>query len=218
MKRLFSLLPVAMLAALVALLAACGSSSATTSSASTTATPTTTTACLSVTTGTIQSVSNNTLQVTNLQGKNVQVTVTGATTFTRQATLTAADLKTGLPVTVVVKQNPDNTYSALTVGVRTSLTRQGGTGNSSGAKLCSGHNSLTVTDTSGNDFTVTLTATTRMTEQQSATASDLQIGQVVAITGTANSQGVINASSVSLLQALPTRRRTPTPTPTTSNT
>ncbi len=258
MKRLFSLLPVAMLAALVALLAACGSSSATTSSTSTTATPTSTTACLSVTTGTIQSVSNNTLQVTNLQGKNVQVTVTGATTFTRQATLTAADLKTGLPVTVVVKQNPDNTYSALTVGVRTSLTRQGGTGNSSGAKLCSGQrrgtgtggfggpgfgsgtpgafaggtsrqtingtvsqingNSLIVTDTSGSDFTVTLTATTRMTEQQSATASDLQIGQAVAITGTANSQGVINASSVSLLQALPTRRRTPTPTPTTSNT
>ena len=258
MKRLFSILPAAMLAALVAVLAACGSSSATTSSASTTATPTTTTACLSVTTGTIQSVSNNTLQVTNLQGKNVQVTVTSATAITRQATLTAADLKTGLPVTVVVKQNSDNTYSALTVGVRASLTRQGGIGNGSGAKLCSGQrrgtgaggfggpgfgsgtpgtfgggtsrqtingtvsqingNSLTVTDTSGNDFTVTLTATTRMTEQQSATASDLQIGQVVAITGTANSQGVINASSVSLLQALPTRRRTPTPTPTTSNT
>src|SRR5229473_1777050 len=136
MKRLFSLLPAAMLAALVALLAACGSSSATTSS-STTATPTTT-ACLSVTTGTIQSVSNNILQVTNLQGKNVQVTVTSATAITRQATLIAADLKTGMPVTVVVKQNSDNTYSALTVGVRTSLTRQGGTGNSSGAKLCSG--------------------------------------------------------------------------------
>lgn len=256
MKRLFSLLPVAMLAAL---LAACGSSSTTTSSTNSTTTSTPTAACLSVTTGTIQSVSDNTLQVTNLQGKNVQVTVTGATTFTRQATLTAADLKTGMPVTVVVKQNPDNTYSALTVGVRTSLTPQGGFRNGSGAKLCSGQrrgtgaggfsgpgfgsgtpgafsggtsrqtingtvsqingNSMTVTDTSGNDFTVTLTATTRMTEQQSVTASDLQTGQVVAITGTANSQGVINASSVSLLQALPTRRGTgtPTPTPTTSN-
>src|SRR5713226_8792534 len=125
MKRLFSILPAAMLAALVAVLAACGSSSATTSSTSTTATPTSTTACLSVTTGTIQSVSNNTLQVTNLQGKNVQVTVTSATTFTRQSTLTAADLKTGMPVTVVVKQNSDNTYSALSVSIRTSLTRQG---------------------------------------------------------------------------------------------
>jgi Domain of unknown function (DUF5666) len=257
MKRLFSLLPAATLAALVALLAACGSSSATTGGSSSTATPTTTTGCLSVTTGTIQSVSNNTLQVTNLQGKKVQVMVTSATAITRQATLTAVDLKTGMPVTVVVKQNPDNTYSALTVGVRTSLTRQGGLGNGSGAKLCSGQrrgtgpggfggpgfgsgtpgtfgggtsrqtingtvsqingNSLTVTDTSGNDFTITLTAATRMTEQQSVTANDLQIGQVVAITGTANSQGVINASSVSLLQSLPTRRGTPTPTATTSN-
>jgi hypothetical protein len=232
MRRIFSLLPVMMLT----VLAACGSSSATTSSVTTTTTPTTTKACLSVTTGTIQSISNNNLQVTSLQGKKVQVMVTSATMFIRQATLTAADLKTGLLVTIMVKQNADNTYSALTVSVRTSLTRQGSFGSGNGATLCSGQrrgfgsgtpgafsggtnrqtingtvsqingNSLTVTDTSGNDFTVTVTATTRMTEQQSVTASDLQTGEAVTITGSANSQGVITASSVSLLQTLPTRR------------
>lgn len=245
MKRIFSLLPVVMFAAL---LAACSSSSTTTSAT----TPTTaTTGCLSLTTGTIQSVSNNTLQVTNLQGKNVQVTVTGTTVFSRQATVTAADLKTGSLVTVIVKQNADNTYSALSVSVRTSLTGLGQGGVSNGAKPCGGQrrgtgtggfgsgtpgasgsgtslqtingtvssisgNSLMVTDTNGNDFAVTLTPTTRMMQQQTAAISDLQIGQAVAITGSANSQGVVTASSVSLLLAIPTRRGTPAATPTTN--
>lgn len=243
---------------LAGLLAACGSSGTTTGN--TTATGTATTACLSVTTGTIESVSNNTLQVTNVQGKNVQVTLTGSTVLTRQATLTATDLKTGLPVTVIVKQNTDGTYSALSVSTRTSQGSVGSFRNGSGAKLCTGQrrgtgtgnfggfgsgtpgafgngsgtgtsrqtisgtisqingSAITVTDASGNDFTVTLTSTTRMTEQQTVTASDLQVGQVVTITGTANSQGVINASLVALLQALPTRRGrlTPTPTPATN--
>ena len=73
--------------------------------------------------------------------------------------------------------------------------------------------SLTVTDASGNDFTVALTATTRISTQQTVTASDLHSGEVVTIAGSANSQGVINASSVSILQSLPNRRVTPTPTP-----
>ena len=182
----------------------------------------------------------------------MQVTLTGATVLTRQATLTAADLKTGLPVTVIVRQNTDGTYSALSVSARAS---QGSLGNvKKGARLCSGQRrgpgagglggpgfgsgtpgasgngtsrqtingtisqingtAITVTDSSGNDFTVTLTATTRMTALQTVTASDLQVGQAVTITGTANSQGVINASAVALLQALPTRRGTPTPTAT----
>ena len=250
MRRIFSLLPVIMLTALAVLLAACGSSSTT----SGTTTPTTSNACLSVTTGTIQRVSNLTLQVTSLQGKNVPITLTSATTFTSQATLTAADLKTGLLVTIIVKQNADNTYSALTVNVRTSLARQGSFGSGNGTNPCSGQrrgsggfggggfgsgtpggfssgtnrqtingtvsqingNSLTVTDTSSNDFTVTFSATTPMTEQQSITASALKTGEAVTITGSANSQGAITASSVSLLQTLPIRRPTPALTPTPS--
>ena len=235
---------------------ACGSSSTTTGSTAT-GTPTTAATCLTNTTGTIQSVSNTAVQVTNLQGKTVQATFTSKTTFTRQATLTPVDLKTGTLVSVIVTQNPDNTYSALTVSVRNSLTRQRGFTGGSG--LCNGQrtrgngtpgafggpgfgsgtpgtsaggqsrqtingtvsqvnaSSLTVTDTSSNDFTVTLTTTTRISGQQTLTASDLHTGEAVTITGSANSQGVINASSVSVLQGLPTRRATPTPTQTTSS-
>ncbi len=245
MRRLFSVFPVVMLAAL---LAACNSASATTSS-STASTPTTTN-CLTLATGMIQSVSNNSLLVTSLQGKDVQVTFTSATIFVRQATVTPADLKAGMPVTVTVKQNADNTYSALTVSLRNSQTRQGGFTN--GSRLCSAQfprrtgtpgafggrgsdgtpgasggaqsrqtingtlsqvngNALTVTDTSGNDFTVTLTATTRMTAQQAVSPSDLQHGEAVTITGTTNSQGVISASSVSILEGFPNRRPAATP-------
>jgi len=185
-----------------------------------------------------------------MQGKDVQAMLTSKTTFVRQATLTPVDLKAGMLVSVTVTKNPDTTYSALAVNVRTSLTRTGGF--TRGSALCNGQRprgtrtpgafggpgfgsgspgtgqsrqtisgtvnqinagSLTVTDTSGNDFTVSLTTTTRISSQQTFSASDLHIGEAVTIIGSANSQGVINASSVSILQALPTRRTTPTPTP-----
>src|SRR5579872_2463942 len=235
----------------------CGSSTTTGSTAATTPTAT---ACLSMTTGTIQRISNSTLQIISVQGKTVQATFTSKTVFMRQATLTAASLKTGMPVSVTVKQNSDNTYSALTVSVRSSLTHQGGFTRGAGSGLCntkrprgtgtpgtfggpgfggapgagskgnSGQsfqtisgtisqvngNALTVTDTSSNDFTVTITSATRMTQQQTIAASDLQMGNTVAITGNANSQGVIAASSVSVLQGIPFRRITPKLTPTTT--
>jgi len=234
----------------------CGSS---TTTGSTVASTPTATACLSATTGTIQTVGNTTLQITSLQGKTVQATFTSKTIFMRQATLTTASLKAGMLVSVTVKQNADNTYSAQTISIRTSLTRQGsftrGTGSGSGA--CNGQrprktgtpgtfggpgfggapgtgssgsslqtisgtisqvngNSLVVTDTSSNDFTMTITSTTRMTQQQTATASDLHTGVIVTITGSANSRGVISASSIAILQGIPFRRITPKLTPTTT--
>lgn len=245
------------LALLILVVAGCGSSTTTGSAAA--ATPTTT-PCLSSTTGTIQSIGSTSLQITSLQGKTVQATFTSKTIFTRQATLTVANLKTGMLVSVTVKQNSDNTYSALTVSIRNSLTRQGGFTRGSGSRLCNSQrprrtgtpgafggpsfggtpgarssgssgqnfqtisgtisqvngNSLVVTDTSSNDFTVTLTSTTRMTEQQTVTASDLHTGEIVTITGSANSKGIISASSVSVLQGIPFRRITPKLTPTTT--
>ena len=234
---------------LTTLLAACGSASAATSN-TTSNTSTTVKACLTVTTGTIQSISNNSLSVTNFQGNKVQATFTSQTTIMRQATLTSTELKTGMFVSVTVIQNSNGTYSARAISVRNSLTNQGGINRGSG--LCNGQrrretgtfggpgfgsgtpgagsaqsrqiingtvsqisgssSSLTVTDTSGNDFTVALTTTTRISTQQTVTGSDLRVGEAVMITGSANSQGVINASSVSVLQGLPTRRATPTPT------
>ncbi len=235
---------------LTTLLAACGSASAATSNA-TSNTSTTAKACLTVTTGTIQSISNNSLSVTNFQGNKVQATFTSQTTIMRQATLTSTDLKTGMLVTVTVIQNTDGTYSARAISVRNSLTNQGGITRGSG--LCNGQrrrgtgtfggpgfgsgtpgvggaqnrqiisgtvsqisgSSLTVTDTSGNDFTVALTTTTRISTQQTVTGSDLRVGEAVMITGSANSQGVINANSVSILQGLQNRPTKPSSTPTT---
>ncbi len=237
---------------LTLVIAACGSSTTTTSGAAVSATATAI-ACPSVTAGTIQSVSSTGLQVKNAQGKVVQATFTSKTTFVRSATLTAADLTTGTLVSVIVKQNADSSYSALTVSVRTSTTRSGvftrGSGSCTGQRLrgtgtpgafggstggapgggSSGQsrqtingtvssvngNSLIVTDTSGNDFTLALTTTTRISGQQTITASDLQVGETVTITGSANSQGVITASIVAVLQGTPFRRTTPTATATT---
>ena len=71
---------------LTTLLAACGSASAATSNA-TSNTSTTAKACLTVTTGTIQSISNNSLSVTNFQGNKVQATFTSQTTIMRLRTL-----------------------------------------------------------------------------------------------------------------------------------
>lgn len=239
---------------LTIVIAGCGSSTTTGSTAVVTPTAT---ICLSATTGTIQNVGNTTLQITSLQGKTVQATFTSKTIFMRQATLTAADLKAGMLVSVTVKQNADNTYSAQTISIRTSLTRQGGFTRGTGSGLCRGQrprrtgtpgtfggpgfggapgtgssgsslqtisgtisqvngNSLVVTDTSSNDFTMTITSTTRMTQQQTATADDLRTGAIVTITGNANSQGVISASSVAILQGIPFRRITPKLTPTTT--
>ncbi len=250
MKRLFSLIPITLLAVL---LVACGSAGTNASGSANSATKTTTTNCLTAASGTIQHISSSGLQLTSLQGKTVQVTFTSATTFTRQSIVKPSSIKTGTPVSIIIVLNADNSYSALSVSIRSSSTRLGGfTG---GAKLCSGQTfrgtgtpgafggsgfggsgtpgasgggqarqtvtgtvsqingtMLTVTDTSGNNITANLTATTRITAQQTFSASDLHGGVAVTVIGTANGQGVISASSVSPLQGLPNRRPRATPT------
>jgi len=72
--------------------------------------------------------------------------------------------------------------------------------------------SMTLTDASGNDYTIAITSTTRINSQKTITASDLKAGQIVSIIGTVNSEGGIAASSVSVLQSFPIRNAAPTPT------
>jgi len=72
---------------------------------------------------------------------------------------------------------------------------------------------LTITDNTGADFTVTLTAQTQIIETMSATATALKVGQALTVTGRADGQGTIQASLVAILLAVPTRRGTPTATP-----
>ena len=238
MRKLLSVIPFVLLAAL---LAACGSNSSAASTSGSTATnPTTKTICPTVSIGTVQNVSNNSLQVTSLQGKQSQITLTSKTTFIRQAIVTPSSLQTGSPVSVTVMENANNTYTAVSISVRNSQTRQGGF--TRGSSQCRGQfsrgngtpgafggvqnqnrqvvtgtisqvsgNAVTISNPSGDDFIVNLTATTRITATQTASANDLKSGDAVMVTGIANGQGVISANNVSILQALPTGRPTATP-------
>ena len=80
----------------------------------------------------------------------------------------------------------------------------------SGAKVLRGKvssvtaNMLTITDTKGTDYSMTLDNTTIYSEIGQAQASDVQIGQAVLAVGQAASDGSITANSVTILLALPT--------------
>ncbi len=93
-----------------------------------------------------------------------------------------------------------------------------GTGSAQSRQVVSGtvnqisNTSVTLTDASGNDYTIAITSTTHINSQKTITASDLKAGQIVSIIGTVNSQGGIAASSVSVLQSFPIRNAAPTPT------
>jgi len=233
-KKPLLLLPLALLALLIV---ACGTASATTTGAASTTTTTAATKCPATATGTVKSVSNNTLLFTNRLGTDVQVSFNSATVFVRQSTGTTADLKEGTSVTTTVQQGTNNTYSALTISLRsgaaltasrlgatgslrsctgTSQRRTGtgglgGTGSglpgvfgtaAAGRQSLSGTiaqlngNALVITDASGNDFSLLLTTTTRISKTETVSASDLSSGETVTVLGTANSQGVLQATYV----------------------
>jgi Domain of unknown function (DUF5666) len=238
MKKLIAVIPVVVFAVL---LAACGSSTSASSNTSA-ATTSKTTKCPTISVGTIQNISSNSLVVTNLQGKQSHVTFTSATKFIRTSTIAPSSLQTGSLASVTVMENANNTYSALTMSVRNPQAQQGGftrgstqcrgqftRGNRTGTpgtfgagqnrQVVSGTisqisgNAVTLSNASGDNFIVNLTSTTRITTQLNVSANDLKSGEPVMITGVANGQGVINASSVSILQSLPSGRPPATATP-----
>ena len=239
MKKLIAVIPVVVFAVL---LAACGSTTSASSNTSTSTTPTSTAKCPTITVGTIQNIGANSLVVTNVQGKQTQVTFTSATRFVRTSIVPASSLQTGSLASVTIMENANNTYSALTVSVRSSQALQGGftrgstqcrsqftRGNRTGTPGAFGAgqnrqvvngtisqisgNAVTLSNANGDDFIVNLTPTTRITAQVTASVQNLKSGVPVTITGTANAQGAINATSVSILQSLPTGRPTATATP-----
>src|ERR1700687_1162867 len=111
MKKLIAVIPVVVFAVL---LAACGSTTSASSNTST-ATTSTTTKCPTIAVGTIQNIGANSLVVTNLQGKQTQVTFTSATKFVRTSTVAPSSLQTGSLASVTVMENANNTYSHLKV-------------------------------------------------------------------------------------------------------
>jgi hypothetical protein len=225
-----------MLLLLLALLAVgCGTNTtATGASSSTTAT---TTPCpsnqLQSATGTIQSISGNTLLIANIRGNTTKATYSSSTRFTRQSSTTVSSLKEGVPVTVTITQNADNTYTATRIMLtnssfqvrrqgtnsnascfnrsrpnRSSSTPPSGTTNTRGVAGTVGQmngNTLTVTDTQGSDYTMTIASTTQIEQTSTASAADLKTGQAVTVSGSPDGQGGINARTVTILQKLPTK-------------
>jgi len=113
---------------LVTLLAGCGNASSATASIA--ATTPTATVCPIQDTGTVQSFSGSKLLISDVQGKQVQITFNNTTRFSRQTAVAPAALHIGERVSVISTQNPDTTYTAtqITVGRAFVQTGQGGQG------------------------------------------------------------------------------------------
>lgn len=123
------------------LLAACGANTSTGSNGTSTTTSATATVCAQVTrtagnnrttTGTLKSMNGQSLVVTTVAGKDVNVTYTSTTRFVQDVKLSASDLTQGSTVRVAVATAADGTYNATSIIVTTGITGNGngnGTGN-----------------------------------------------------------------------------------------
>lgn len=85
--------------------------------------------------GTIQSLSGATLLVTDTHGKSIRVNYTNATRFTREKLVTRAALQEGAPVSVVVSQNADQTYTATRIAIEKVVRNNPGSGSKPGPGL-----------------------------------------------------------------------------------
>jgi len=189
--------------------------------------------------GTLQSVSTDSLVVKNAQGTDVQASYTKTTRFQEETQATTSALKEGLFVSVAVTQGT-SFYTATrimllgnrvagagtgrgtfggngTPGSRTgqarnaSCFRRGQGANAAGSATGSSNitgtvsqvssSMLTVTDTQGSNYTLTLNGSTKVIQYKSATASELKTGVPVTVTGADNGKGGITAQSVTVLLA-----------------
>ena len=206
--------------------------------------------------GTLKSIHGQTLVLTDQQKKELTITYSSATHFTRQAHIAASSLQEGTEVNVVVTGS-NGVYAATSItvvhGGSATLVgtpgpssngtpgtifqtpppgappNNGSNGNSSnnpcfkqvrGTPGSSGTGStnsrgilgkvgqvngdiLTVIDTTGASYTVTLTPQTQIIGTQNAIAAALKVGEPLIATGT-KKQGVIVAKMVQILLSLPT--------------
>lgn len=70
------------------------------------------------------------------------------------------------------------------------------------------NNTMTITDTSGSTFSVTITPQTQVMESTSVTSGALKTGEPLTVSGSPGSNGVIDARSVTILLKLPTSAQT----------
>jgi hypothetical protein len=69
-------------------------------------------------------------------------------------------------------------------------------------------NNMTITDTSGSTFSVTITPQTQVMESTSVTSAALKTGEALTVSGSPGSNGAIDARSVTILLKLPTSTQT----------
>jgi Domain of unknown function (DUF5666) len=101
------------------------------------------------------------------------------------------------------------TISLIGFGLVALVTGAGATGTSNFRGLAGtvsqlSSSTLTITDSTGSDYSVTITPQTRIVETRSVTASSLKVGFALTVSGTANNQSVITARTVMILLKLPT--------------
>ena len=177
--------------------------------------------------GTLSSINGNTLTLTNTQGSQVTVNVSGTTTFQKTITGTIADLQQGDVLTVTGTPDASGNIVATSISVRaagqvsptrspgatftprgTPRTGTGGTptfpnvgvgGGTLGTLNNINGNVLTLTSMQGNQVTVNVSNTTIIEKIVNGTVSDLQSGESLTIVGSPNANGNIIASSITIL-------------------
>ena len=202
---------------LVMLLASCGSSGSGTASTASTTPTAAATLCPVTDIGTVQSFSGSKLIIADVQGKQVQVTFSSTTRFSRQTTVLPSALQIGERATVRSTQNPDTTYTATQITVGRAFT-QGTTGGQGGrfrpgtgtptTRTCptTGFTRGSRTGTgSGNTTGSTLSGTLSQINKNAITLTDTS-GNDYAFTLTANtqitSQNTASASDIQTGQAV----------------
>ena len=243
-------------------LVGCGSapstsdSSNSSGSSTTTLAPATATACAQLRAnfrpiiGTVQSISGQTVHITQSTGGSIDAAYTNTTRISQQTLGTNAALQAGSIVNVQVQPNSNGTYTATTItltqggqfgqgangagqgqggngGTRGGACFGGGRGGGGGANgggQTSGRNritgtigqvtatTLTITDRQKNSYNITLGPDTKIIQTSTASASTIQTGMGIRVTGS-NNNGVITATSITVYAA----GLMPNPTPTPSN-
>jgi len=177
--------------------------------------------------GTLSSINGNTLALTNTQGSQVTVNVSGTTTFQKTITGTLADLQKGDVLTVTGTPDASGNIAATSISVRaagqvsptrspgaTSTPRgtpsrtgtsgtpafpNGGVGRGTVGTLASiNGNTLTLTTMQGTSVTVNVSDTTTIQKTVAGTISDLQVGESLSVMGAPDANGVIAARSISI--------------------
>ncbi len=173
--------------------------------------------------GTIASISGNTFTLTTQQG-DVTVNVGANAVIQKTVAGSLSDLQTGQFITAVGTADASGNVVATSISLRGSDTQRftppsgatpspGGRGGFSGTPRspngafgngvfgtisAANGNTLSVTTGQSQQVTVTVDASTRITKTVAGTMSDLQVGEPVSVGGAPDSNGVVQATFITI--------------------